>query len=91
MTNWKYWVIKKMKPKRQKKATEMDSAPPVKRGILKTRTSSSGPSVRSSSSVKTVSSTAAAAKHASVPAEVQPHWGPSMMASTSSGDARRSR
>ena len=56
----------------------------MKRGILKTRTSSSGPSVRSSSSVNTVSSTAAAAKHASVPAEAQPHCGPSMMASTSS-------
>ena len=67
LTNWKYCVMRKMKPKRQKNATEMESAPPVKRGILKTRTSSSGPSVRSSSSVKTVSRTAAAAKHASVP------------------------
>ena len=60
----------------------MESAPPVKRGILKTRTSSSGPSVRSSSSAKAVRSTAAPAKHASVPADAQPHCGPSMMAST---------
>ena len=28
LTNWKYCVMRKMKPKRQKKATEMDSAPP---------------------------------------------------------------
>ena len=54
MTNWKYWVMRKMKPKRVKKATEMDSAPPVKRGIRKTRTSRSGPSVRNSISVNTV-------------------------------------
>ena len=84
LTNWKYWVMRKMKPKRQKNATEMDSAPPVKRGILKTRTSSSGPSVRSSNRAKTVSRTAAVAKQASVPIEAQPHCGPSMMASTNS-------
>ena len=65
-----------MKPKRQKKATEIDSAPPVKRGILKTRTSSSGPSVRSSSSVNAVSRTAAAAKQASVPATPSPTAAP---------------
>ena len=82
LTNWKYWVIKKMNPKRQKNATEIDSAPPVKRGILKTLTSSSGPSVRNSSRAKAVSSTAAAAKHASVRPDAQPHCGPSMMAST---------
>ena len=83
LTNWKYWVMRKMKPKRQKNATEMDNAPPVKRGILKTRTSSSGPSVRSSRRAKATRRTAAAAKHASVPVEAQPHCGPSMMASTS--------
>ena len=54
----------------------------MKRGILKTRTSSSGPSVRSSSKVNAVSRTAAPAKQARVPAEAQPHCGPSMMAST---------
>src|SRR6202035_4958708 len=63
LTNWKYWVIRKMKPKRQKNATEMDTAPPVKRGILKTRTSSSGPSVRSSSNAKTAKREEAPAKH----------------------------
>ena len=71
-----------MKPKRQKNATEIDTAPPVKRGILKTRTSSSGHSVRNSSSVNAVSRTAAAAKQASVAGAAQPHCGPSMMAST---------
>ena len=81
--------MRKMNPKRQKNATEMESAPPVKRGILKTRTSSSGPSVRSSSSVKAVSRTAAPAKQASVPAEAQPHCGPSMMASTNNVIAHR--
>src|SRR6185437_4387602 len=82
-TNWKYWVIKKMNPNRLKNATEMESAPPVKRRIWKTRTSRSGPSVCSSATANVVRSTAAAAKHASVPVAVQPHCGPSMMASTS--------
>ncbi len=82
LTNWKYCVMRKMNPNRQKKATEMESAPPLNRGILNTRTSSSGPSVRSSSSVKTVNSTAATAKQASVPVDAQPHCGPSMMPST---------
>ena len=82
MTNWKYWVMRKMNPKRLKKATEIDRAPPVKRGTRNTRTSSSGPSVRSSSTVKAVSNPAATAKQASVPPDVQPHCGPSMMAST---------
>ena len=86
LTNWKYWVIRKMNPKRQKNATEMESAPPLNRGILNTRTSSSGPSVRSSSSVKAVNSTAATAKHARVPVDAQPHCGPSMMPSTNDGD-----
>ena len=81
-TNWKYWVMRKMNPKRLKKATEIDKAPPVKRGIRNTRTSSSGPSVCSSSTVNTVSITAATAKQASVPTEPHPHCGPSMMAST---------
>ena len=75
--------MRKMNPNRQKNATEIDTAPPVKRGILKTRTSSSGPSVRSSKKVNAVNRTAAPAKHASVPAEAQPHCGPSMMAKTS--------
>ena len=84
MTNWKYCVMRKMKPNRQKNATEMDIAPPVKRGILKTRTSSSGHSVRNSSNVNTVSSTAAAAKQASVAAEPpSPTAVPRMIASTS--------
>ena len=82
LTNWKYWVIRKMNPKRQKNATEMESAPPLNRGILNTRTSSSGPSVRNSSSVKTVNSTAATVKHTRVPVDAQPHCGPSMMPST---------
>src|SRR5580704_9794889 len=77
-TNWEYWVIRKMNPKRQKKATEMESAPPVKRGMVKTRTSRRGPSVRSSSRVNATRRTPATAKHASVCGDVHPHCGPSM-------------
>src|SRR3974390_131772 len=82
-TNWKYSVIRKMNPKRQKKATEMESAPPLKRGIEKTRTSSSGPSVCSSSTVKVTRRMAATEKQARVAGAAQPHCGPSMIARTS--------
>ena len=82
-TNWKYWVIRKMNPKRQKKATEIERAPPLKRGMEKTRTSRSGPSVRSSSRVKATSRTAAIKKQARVAGAAHPHCGPSMIASTS--------
>ncbi len=34
LTNWKYWVIKKMNPKRQKKATDMERAPPLNAGVF---------------------------------------------------------
>src|SRR5580658_8706372 len=82
LTNWKYCVTKKMKPKRQKKATAMATAPPEKRGTAKTRTSSNGLAVRNSTMVNRARSTAAAAKQARVDVAPQPHCGPSMMART---------
>ena len=79
MKNWKYWVIRKMKPDSAKNETVTEPLAAVKRGLRNRLRSSIGCSVRRSRAMNAASSTAVSAKPASVRALPQPWSGASMI------------
>ena len=72
LKNWKYCVIRKMKPNSVKNATVTAPLAAAKRGLRNRATSSIGARARRSQATNTPSSAAAAAKPASVRAPLQP-------------------
>jgi hypothetical protein len=83
MTIWRYWVRKKIVPKRAKKASAIAPLAAEKRRLRNSRTSSIGVRVRSSQATKPARSDAASAKPARMTGLVQPRSGASMIAATS--------
>ena len=71
MKNWKYWVIRKMKPNNVKKAIVTDALAAVKRGLRNRLMSSIGDSRRSSVTMNAPNRSSASAKPVSVRALAQ--------------------
>src|ERR1035437_7592005 len=77
--NWKYWVIRKMKPSSVKKATVTEAHAAAKRGLRNSDTSSIGSRVRRSREMNAASRVIASAKPTSVRTLLQPWLGASMI------------
>jgi len=77
--NWKYWVIKKMKPNRVKKATVTEPLAAVKRRLRNRLTSSIGSRTRSSHAMNAHNSRANNTKPATLCVLPQPRSGASMI------------
>ena len=83
MTNWKYWVMRKLKPLRVKKPTVTDPLAAVNRGFLNSPTSSIGRAIRRSTLTKIARMPRPRAIVPSVRAELHPQPGAWMMLRTS--------
>jgi hypothetical protein len=79
---WKYWVIRKMKPKREKNATVTAPLAALKAGIRNRPTSTIGWSLRRSTTTKAAPRSRVPANPARLRAEAHPAWGASMMVNT---------
>ena len=72
MKNWKYWVIRKMKPASEKNTIVTDPLAAVKRRLRNSPRSSSGSGVRRSQAMNAAKSATATTKPAMLRAELQP-------------------
>src|ERR1700722_4107549 len=81
--DWKYCVIRKMKPNRVKNETVTDPLAAVNRRFRNRRISSIGCAARRSRQAKSAPRTAVPAKPAALRADPQPYAGASMMVKTS--------
>ncbi len=72
VTNWAYWVTRKMNPDSAKNEIATDALAAVNRGFANSRTSTIGPSTRRSQATNIAARTAATAKPASVRTVPQP-------------------
>jgi hypothetical protein len=79
LKNWKYWVIRKMKPNRQKNAIVTEPLAAVKRAFRNRPTSSIGSATRRSQAMNAATNAAATAKPARVRVLPQPWLGASMI------------
>jgi hypothetical protein len=79
LKNWKYWVIRRLKPESAKKATVTEPLAALKRGLRNRLRSTIGSEVVRSRTMKAANSPAASAKPPRLWALLQPWPGASMI------------